>query len=285
MDLLQGTLDVLVLRSLAAAAPWLRGVALGARAHGRHAADRRRAALQGAAAARAAGCVTAEWGVSENNRRARYYRLTPAGRSGSGPKESAWRRYADAVFDVLDLMTAGLAAAADERRDDVDAEVAFHLEARTVAISWPTVWRREDARAQALREFGDIDDARRYMTPHESRTDDRARGATWTTFARTSSTRCAACAPRRVCRHGHPHARARHRRQHRDFLGGERRALPAVAVSGSRPAVCGVLREPDGELSRGLLCRPSISTTGGPSAIASRIWAVTSTARAAPAWI
>jgi transcriptional regulator len=49
-----------------------------------------------------AGCVSAEWGVSDNNRRARYYRLTAQGRRQLKREESAWRRYAGAVFTVLD---------------------------------------------------------------------------------------------------------------------------------------------------------------------------------------
>ena len=49
-----------------------------------------------------AGRGTAEWGLSENNRRARYYRLTAAGREQLKAEESAWRRYAAAVFHVLE---------------------------------------------------------------------------------------------------------------------------------------------------------------------------------------
>ncbi|PYP62720.1 MAG: PadR family transcriptional regulator, partial [Gemmatimonadetes bacterium] len=41
-------------------------------------------------------------GVSENNRRARFYRLTPTGRRKLREQESAWRRYAEAVFKVLE---------------------------------------------------------------------------------------------------------------------------------------------------------------------------------------
>ena len=48
------------------------------------------------------GHVSAEWGVSENNRRARYYALTPTGRRQLQAEESAWRRYAAAVFKVLE---------------------------------------------------------------------------------------------------------------------------------------------------------------------------------------
>jgi DNA-binding MarR family transcriptional regulator len=46
--------------------------------------------------------VSAEWGLSENNRRARYYRLTASGRRRLKEEESAWRRYAAAVFRVLE---------------------------------------------------------------------------------------------------------------------------------------------------------------------------------------
>ena len=49
-----------------------------------------------------AGCVEAEWGLSENNRRARYYTLTARGAQRFGEEEEAWRRYAEAVFRVLD---------------------------------------------------------------------------------------------------------------------------------------------------------------------------------------
>jgi DNA-binding PadR family transcriptional regulator len=49
-----------------------------------------------------AGHIAAEWGLSENNRRARYYKLTPSGRRQLKAQESSWRRYAEAVFKVLE---------------------------------------------------------------------------------------------------------------------------------------------------------------------------------------
>jgi PadR family transcriptional regulator, regulatory protein PadR len=45
--------------------------------------------------------VTAEWGLSENNRRARYYALTEAGDRALRREAAAWERYAAAVFTVL----------------------------------------------------------------------------------------------------------------------------------------------------------------------------------------
>ena len=49
----------------------------------------------------ARGWLAADWGVSDNNRRAKYYRLTPAGRQQLGRQSAAWTRYAEAVFRVL----------------------------------------------------------------------------------------------------------------------------------------------------------------------------------------
>lgn len=48
------------------------------------------------------GLVTAEWSVSENNRRARYYRLTPAGRRRLASGQKAWQRGVAAVLRVLE---------------------------------------------------------------------------------------------------------------------------------------------------------------------------------------
>ncbi len=45
--------------------------------------------------------VSAEWGLSENNRKAKYYRLTPRGRTQLRAESAKWERYAKAVFKVL----------------------------------------------------------------------------------------------------------------------------------------------------------------------------------------
>ncbi len=46
--------------------------------------------------------IEAEWGLSENNRRAKYYQVTPKGREQLRAETAAWRRYATAVLSVLD---------------------------------------------------------------------------------------------------------------------------------------------------------------------------------------
>jgi transcriptional regulator len=48
------------------------------------------------------GLVESEWGVSENNRRARFYRLTPRGRREITVEVSNWRRMVQAVNRVID---------------------------------------------------------------------------------------------------------------------------------------------------------------------------------------
>jgi transcriptional regulator len=47
------------------------------------------------------GWVVSEWGVSENNRRARFYTLTAAGRKHLRSEASVWLRYSQAVTRVL----------------------------------------------------------------------------------------------------------------------------------------------------------------------------------------
>jgi transcriptional regulator len=48
------------------------------------------------------GLIESEWGVSENNRRARFYSLTPRGRKRIAVEVSNWRRMVEAVNEVLD---------------------------------------------------------------------------------------------------------------------------------------------------------------------------------------
>jgi transcriptional regulator len=50
----------------------------------------------------ARGWIEAEWGVSENNRRAKYYAITPEGRRQLRTEVSSWRQYAQAMLKVID---------------------------------------------------------------------------------------------------------------------------------------------------------------------------------------
>jgi transcriptional regulator len=47
------------------------------------------------------GLVTSDWDTTDNNRRARYYRLTAGGRKALGVELESWRRFAASLEDVL----------------------------------------------------------------------------------------------------------------------------------------------------------------------------------------
>jgi transcriptional regulator len=48
------------------------------------------------------GSLRSEWGLSENNRRAKYYELTARGRKEFATESASWRDYANAVFHLLE---------------------------------------------------------------------------------------------------------------------------------------------------------------------------------------
>ncbi len=102
LDLLQGTLDVLLLKTLSwgprhgyAIARWIRQttedvlrIEEGALYPALHRMERK-------------GWIEAEWGLSENNRRAKFYQLTPRGRQQLSAESATWSTYAAAVAKVL----------------------------------------------------------------------------------------------------------------------------------------------------------------------------------------
>jgi PadR family transcriptional regulator, regulatory protein PadR len=102
-DLLQGTLDLLVLKSLA----------LGP-LHGLGVSDRIKQITQGAFQVKPgslfpalhrleeAGWLKSSWGESENNRRAKYYRLTKAGQRQLKIETDAWQRISVAISSALE---------------------------------------------------------------------------------------------------------------------------------------------------------------------------------------
>jgi transcriptional regulator len=53
------------------------------------------------------GLIHSEWGTSDNNRRARYYRLTRAGARRLRQETEQWKRFSNAVASVLDAMPEG----------------------------------------------------------------------------------------------------------------------------------------------------------------------------------
>ena len=102
LPLLQGTLDLLLLGALASGP--MHGYGIATLVHERtdgHLAVEDAALYQALHRLDRQGLVEAEWRASENNRRARYYTLTPAGRRRLREATADWRRYSRAVAAVL----------------------------------------------------------------------------------------------------------------------------------------------------------------------------------------
>lgn len=103
LPLIQGTLDLLVLRALAAGANHGYGIAELVRARTEGVLVTEDAALyQSLHRLERQKLVEAEWRPSENNRRARYYTLTAPGRHRLREGTARWRQYAHAVDAVLE---------------------------------------------------------------------------------------------------------------------------------------------------------------------------------------
>jgi transcriptional regulator len=105
-ELLHGTLEVMILKTLS----WGRMHGYGI---GRWIAQQGGRALQVEEGSlypalyrlEAKGWIAAEWGLSEKNRKAKYYRLTPQGRAALRAHTSLWTDFADAVSSVLKSTT------------------------------------------------------------------------------------------------------------------------------------------------------------------------------------
>jgi PadR family transcriptional regulator PadR len=103
VPLLQGSLDLLVLGALSSGATHGYGVATLVRERSAGALALEDAALyQALHRLERKGLVAAEWGLSDNNRRARFYELTADGRKRLRAEAASWRRYAQAVAAVIE---------------------------------------------------------------------------------------------------------------------------------------------------------------------------------------
>ena len=110
LNILRGSLDLLILKALSwgarhgyAVAEWIQQateeellVEEGTLYPALHRLDRR-------------GWLRAEWGISENNRKAKFYSLTPAGRAQLRTEAPLWHRYAEAVGKALRSTSPGVA--------------------------------------------------------------------------------------------------------------------------------------------------------------------------------
>ena len=107
MELMRGTLDVLILRTLTwgpmhgyAVSRWIRDRTQGTLTIEDAPLYKALHRLEGS------GCVEAEWGVSENNRRARYYSITAAGQKHLARELESWQRLSRAINLVLKAVLA-----------------------------------------------------------------------------------------------------------------------------------------------------------------------------------
>lgn len=104
LPLLKGTLDLLILKTLSwgpmhgyAVATWLEQ-----RSRGTLGVDDS-ALYQALQRMEGRGWLAAEWGTTEHNRRARYYKLTAAGRQRLRTEADVWMRYTKSVTTILSL--------------------------------------------------------------------------------------------------------------------------------------------------------------------------------------
>jgi PadR family transcriptional regulator len=102
VDALRGSLDLLILKTLSLSA--MHGWGISQRVQ--QMSDGEFAMNQGSlypALQRLEkdGLITSEWGVTDNNRQARYYRITATGRRALGREIESWQRFAAALDAVL----------------------------------------------------------------------------------------------------------------------------------------------------------------------------------------
>jgi len=101
-SLLQGTLDLLILRTLVFGPEHGQGIARAIQQTSEDVLLVEHGALYPALQRlEARRLISAEWGTSSNNRKARFYRLTPAGRRQLAREASRWRKMAAAIGRVL----------------------------------------------------------------------------------------------------------------------------------------------------------------------------------------
>lgn len=103
IDLPQGTLDLLILKTLALGPQHGWAVSERIQQISRDVLSIQQGSLYPALhRLERRGWIKAQWGVSENNRRAKYYELTKSGRRQLEAEENAWRKLTTAVGQVLE---------------------------------------------------------------------------------------------------------------------------------------------------------------------------------------
>ena len=105
LDLMHGTVAVLILKTLSWGPMHGYDISRTIRQRSEGALGLEDAALyQALHRLESKGWIESEWGVSENNRKAKFYRLTNEGRKQLQLEVSTWQRYATAVSKVLETV-------------------------------------------------------------------------------------------------------------------------------------------------------------------------------------
>src|SRR5262245_38455374 len=108
LELLQGTLDMLILRTLQWGPRHGHGIGQAIRAQSEDLLRVETGSLYPALhRLEKRGWLKAEWGVSEANQRARYYRLTPAGKEQLTRERHRWSQLVEAIGRIMDLPSPG----------------------------------------------------------------------------------------------------------------------------------------------------------------------------------
>lgn len=102
LDVLQGTLDLLILRTLQWGPQHGHGIGQAIRSRSDEVLQIEHGSLYPALARlRRAGWIESEWGTSQNNQRAKFYRLTPDGRKQLAREETKWKAFVKAMARVM----------------------------------------------------------------------------------------------------------------------------------------------------------------------------------------
>ena len=102
LDVLQGTLDLLILRTLQWGPQHGHGIGQVIRARSNDLLQVEHGSLYPALQRlKREGWIESEWGVTENNQRAKFYRLTETGRKQLAAEESKWKLFVKTVGRVL----------------------------------------------------------------------------------------------------------------------------------------------------------------------------------------
>ncbi len=110
-ELLQGTLDMLILKAVSVGPMHGYGILLRIQHFSRAALEIQQGSLYPAVyRLEHQGLLASEWGTSENNRKAKFYTLTAAGRRRFKEERESWSRLVQAISTVLDATPADLRA-------------------------------------------------------------------------------------------------------------------------------------------------------------------------------